>query len=125
MPIGILNPLPPMVSPAGTVEANTGNATLTYANFNKNQTNTGAAGTIQLTLPAAATVAGMSLRVQLTAAQIVQVVPASGEKIFLGGDGVASKWLAIAAVIGNFADLYCDGDKFLCTNYSGVVTKQP
>ncbi len=124
MPTGYMVPHPPVVAPNATVEANTGDATLAVANFGKIQTNTGASATATLTLPSAANAAGCSLKVQLTVAQIVRLTPASGEKIFLGGSGVASKYLNIAAVIGNFVDLYCDGVSYQVINYSGVVTKE-
>lgn len=115
---------PLVVKANATVEANTADATLTVANFGKIQTNTGASGTVVLTLPAASSVAGCALKVQVTAAQIVRCTPASGEKIYLGGSGVASKYLNIAAAIGNFVDLVSDGVQYLVTNYSGVVTKE-
>ena len=67
---------------------------------------------------------GQKTRIQITVAEIVQVKPATGEKIYLGGDGVASKYLNIAAVIGNYAELYCDGTSFYVTAYSGVLTKE-
>lgn len=121
---GYMIPDPPTLAPNATVEANAASATLTVANFGKIQTNTGSSGTVALTLPAASTVAGCGLKVQVTVAQIVQLVPASGEKVFLGGSGVASKYCQIAATIGNFLDLYCDGVQYLVMNYSGVVTKE-
>lgn len=114
----------PIVSPAGTVEANTGDATLAAANFGKIQTNTGASGTAVLTLPAAATVSGKCLKVAVTAAQIVRLLPATGEKIYLNGSGVATKYLNIAAVVGNYVNVYCDGTDYFVVNYAGVVTKE-
>src|SRR5581483_10371145 len=102
-----------------TVEANAADAMLALANFGKIQTNTGASAQIALTLPAASAVAGMAIRIQLTAGLAVKVVPASGEKIFLGGSGVASKYLLIAPAIGNFADLYSDGVQYNVTGQNG------
>src|SRR4051812_25725650 len=117
---------PPLrVRPDATVQANTADGTLTVANGGKIQTNTGAAGTITLTLPAVAASAGSAIKVQVTAAQIVRLDPTGTEKAYLGGDGVAGKYVQIAAVIGNYADLYCDGQYWLVTGYSGVVTKEP
>lgn len=107
-----------------TVKANTSTATMKDYDFEKNNTNTGAADTIVLTLPAASSLAGKKCRFQITVAQIVQVKPATGEKIYLGGDGVASKYLAIAGTIGNYAEIYCDGTNFYVTAYSGVLTKE-
>lgn len=114
----------PIVSPKATVEANTADATLAAANFGKIQTNTGASGTIVLTLPAASTVAGKAIKVALTVAQIVRVKPATGEKVYLTGSGVASKYLNIAGVIGNYVDIYCDGTDFLVVGGDGVLTKE-
>jgi hypothetical protein len=107
-----------------TVKANASTATMKGYDFEKNNTNTGAVGTVVLTLPAASNFKGQKTRIQITAAQIVQVTPASGEKIYLGGDGVASKYLNIAGVIGNYAEIYCDGSSFYVTGYSGVLTKE-
>lgn len=121
---GYLVPAPPFVSPKATVEANAASATLTVANFGKIQTNTGAGAGIVLTLPPASTVAGCSIKVQLTAAQTVTLTPATGEKVYVGGSGVASKYALIAGVIGNFADVFCDGVDYVVTNYNGVVTKE-
>ena len=121
---GIMVPAPPTLAADATVEANAGSATMALANFGKIQTNTGASATIVLTLPKAADVAGMVIRAAVLAAFIVRFTPVSGEKVFLNGSGVASKYVNIAAVIGNFCDLYSDGVQFHVTNYAGVVTKE-
>ncbi|MBN2118507.1 MAG: hypothetical protein JW730_18180 [Anaerolineales bacterium] len=89
----------------------------------KNLTNTGAGASIDITLPAAASAAGMSIHVQITAAWPVVLIPASGESIYLGGSGVADEKLTIAGVIGNYADIYCDGERYLVFDYNGVLTK--
>ena len=107
-----------------TVSAQTATADLATTDFGKVVTNTGAQGTIVLTLPAAASVAGLSMRVQITVAQIVSLSPAATEAVYLGGDGVDDKDLSIAGVIGNYADIYSDGSNYLVTNYSGVLTKE-
>lgn len=114
----------PQVSPKGTVEAQAATADLEVSDFGKINTNTGASGTIVLTLPAAATVAGKTIKIQLTVAQIVRLLPQTGEKIYLGGSGVATKYLNIAGVIGNYAEVYSDGTDYLVTAYSGVLTKE-
>jgi len=124
MGTGFMVPPPPFVSPSATVVAKAADDTLDITDFGKNLTNTGAGATVVLTLPAASAVAGMSTRVQVTAAQIVRVDPNGTEKIYLGGDGAAGKYLNIAAVIGNYADIYCDGVDFHVTAYSGVLTKE-
>jgi predicted RecA/RadA family phage recombinase len=112
------------VSPKATVVAEAASAAIAAADFDKIHTNTGAAAGIVLTLPAAATVAGRAIKVQLTAAQTVTLTPAAGEKVYLGGSGVASKYCLIAGVIGNFLDLASDGTDYLVVGYSGVVTKE-
>lgn len=117
MPFGI-NPK------TATVTARTADTTLTSADFNAITTNTGDTGAQVLTLPAALSTKGMALRVAVTAAQTITLTPASGEKIYLNGDGVASKYCLIAGVIGNFLELYSDGTDYIVTNYSGVVTKE-
>lgn len=123
MSTGYRVPPPPYVNPKATVSAHNANATLTVASMGLQHTNTGA-GNIVLTLPAANACGGSSFRVQLTAAQTVQLLPATTEKIYLGGSGAANKYCQIAGVIGNFADVYSDGVDWMVTNYSGVLTKE-
>lgn len=112
------------ISPKATVSAQAATATLATTDFNKILTNTGSTGTVTLTLPAAADVEWKWIKVQLTVAQIVRLLPATGEKIYLGGSGVASKYLNIAGVIWNYADVYSDGTDYIVTAYSGVLTKE-
>jgi hypothetical protein len=114
----------PVVAPNATVVAKATNANLAAADLGKNITNTGASGTIALTQTAAATVAGTCFRIQLTVAEIVRLTPTATGKVFLGGSGVANKYLEIAGVIGNYADIYCDGTDYHVVGYSGVLTKQ-
>lgn len=114
----------PIVPPSATPVAYTGDATLVAADLNKNVTNTGASGTITLTLPAVSGLSGYTLHVELTVAQIVRVDPAGTESIFLGGSGVAGKYLNIAGVIGNMVDIYCDGTQWIVVNRDGVITKE-
>ena len=107
-----------------TVKANAATATMKDYDFEKNNTNTGAGGAVVLTLPSAASLKDKKTRIQLTVAQDVTLTPASGEKIYLGGSGTASKYLLIAGVIGNYAEIFCDGAAFYVTAYSGVLTKE-
>lgn len=115
----------PTVIQSNTPVAQAATATLTTAALDTIQTNTGASGTTVITLPSVQVSKNRVIRFAQTAAQAVQITPASGEKIFLSGSGVADKYCQIAGVIGNYADLYCDGVNWVVTNYSGVVTKQP
>ena len=114
-----------VVVPDADVSAQSATATLTASDFNKNVTNTGAGGAITLTLPFASVVAEQIIRIQVTAAQIINLSPTAVDAIFLGGDGVLDKDLIIAGVIGNYVDLVSDGESFLVVGYSGVVTKEP
>jgi len=116
-------PEPPLVPADATVVAHDDAVTLTVSSFAKIHTNTGAGASKEWTLPSAQDAAGMSIKAQLTAAQDVVVVPASGEGIFLGGSGTADEKLTIAGVIGNYADIYCDGERYHVIDYSGVLTK--
>jgi hypothetical protein len=113
------------VNPNGTVAAAITGATATWtvADFGQIQNNAGGQ-TLVVTLPAAATVANQSVRIHVLAAQTITLTPASGEKVFLNGSGVASKYLLIAGVVGNFVEVYCDGVSYYVVNYSGVVTKE-
>lgn len=86
--------------------------------------NVGSSGTLVATLPAVSTNAGKYLTFFIGAAQIVRPTPASGEKVYLFGDGVASKYVNIAAVVGNYATLYCDGTAWYVMATNGVVTKE-
>lgn len=112
------------ISPKASVSAQASTATLATTDFNKILTNTWASGTVVLTLPAAADVSWKWIKVQITVAQIVRLTPATWEKIYLGGSGVASKYLNIAGVIGNYADVYSDWTDYIVTWYSGVLTKE-
>jgi len=114
----------PWVSGSATVSAQNNSATLTAATCaGQNVTNTGAGAGILLTLPAVATMKNISFRVQLTVAQIVDLSLAA-TSVYLGGSGVAGKYLRIAAVIGNYADIFCDGTSYHVVGYSGVLTKE-
>lgn len=107
-----------------TVKANTADANMAVADFGKNNTNTGAGGTITLTLPTAASTKDQAFRIQVTVAQIVRLLPQTGEAIYLGGSGVVTKYLNIAGVIGNYANVYSNGASYFVTNYAGVLTKE-
>jgi hypothetical protein len=120
---GYLVPDPPLVPANAEVVEHAAGATLTVASFGKIHTNTGDSDSQELTLPAAADAAGMSLKAQLTVAQDVVLVPASGEAIYLGGSGTDDEKLNIAGVIGNYADIFCDGERYHVFDYSGVLTK--
>lgn len=107
-----------------TVTTKTADYTITAAQLNNIFDNTGDAGTMVLTLPAVKDSLGKCLLVNILAAQIVRLLPVSGEIINLNGSVVVTKYLNIAGVIGNYADLYCDGVQWIVTGYSGVVTKE-
>jgi hypothetical protein len=114
----------PQVPGTASVTALASATTLTSAHYGVNLTNTGAVATLEHALLPAADVKGQVLHFQLTAAQIVRLQPASGEKVYLGGSGVADKYVNVAAVIGNYIELYSDGTDYVVTHYSGVVTKE-
>jgi hypothetical protein len=120
---GFMIPEPPLVPANAGVVEHTADATLTVASFARIHTNTGAGAAKNLTLPSAADAAGMSIKIQITAAWALVLIPASTEKIYLGGDGVADSTLTIAGVIGNYADVYCDGKRYHVIDYNGVLTK--
>lgn len=107
-----------------TVKANAATADVAIADFMKNNTNTGSSGTIVLTLPTAASTKGQVSRVFVSVAQIVRLLPQTGEAIYLAGSGVVTKYLNIAAVIGNYVEIYSDGASYFVTASNGVVTKE-
>lgn len=86
--------------------------------------NTGDTGTMVLTLPAVARAKGKVIKLALTAAQIVRLLPQTGEAINLNGSAVVTKYLNVAGVIGNFVECFCDGTQWVVTDYAGVVTKE-
>ena len=87
--------------------------------------NTGDAGTSIITLPTiTAAMKGKVFGVTALAAQILRVDPAAGEIIWLHGNGVASKYVALSDVISEYIVVYCDGIAWFVTEASGVVTKE-
>ena len=124
MPAGYDSPALQRISANATVAAQAASATLVVTDLSKIQTNTGASAGIALTLPKASVSAGLAVRAVVLVAQTMQFIPATGEKIFLNGSGVADKYVQIAGVIGNFLEIYSDGVQWLVTDYAGVATKQ-
>lgn len=124
MPTGYIIPQPLPVAANATIKAQASTANLAAADFPKINTNTGASGAIVLTLPAASAVAGLSTKIQITVAQQVSLSPAATDAVYLAGSGVDNKDLVIAGVIGNYCDVYSDGENYLVLGYSGVVTKE-
>lgn len=116
----------PQINPVQTPEAFTSTAaqTLTVSDKFKIKTNLSLANTVTITLPAAAAAAGCVIRFAALAAQAMRVAPASGESVYLHGSGVADKYAQLANAIGNYMDLYSDGENWIVARYSGVVTKQ-
>jgi hypothetical protein len=109
-----------------TVLAKTADYTVTLADL-KTETiisNTGASGTIVITLPSVASAKGYVLLLNVLATQIVRALPQTGEAVNYNGSAVVTKYLNIAAVIGNYATLYCDGTQWIVTDANGVVTKE-
>ncbi len=115
----------PSVRPDATVAAKTAAYTVLPADMGTVITNGGSSGTLAFTLPAAKDCTNQVVRFACLAAQIMRPTPVSGESVFLNGSGVASKYINLAAVIGNYVDLYSDGTAWLCTAEAGVITKEP
>jgi hypothetical protein len=88
-------------------------------------TNAGAAGTIVFTLPSVAKAKGHVVLLNVLAAQIVRALPQTGEIVNYNGSVVVTKYLNIAGVIGNYAELFCDGVQWIVRDANGVVTKEP
>ena len=116
-------PLPPIVSPDQAPTAKTAAYPVVAADMFKLFTNTGAGADTPFTLPDPSTVGGCSLKFAVTTANTISVLPPSGGKIYLNGSGTADQKVVIAAVVGNFADVFSDGSSWLVINYSGVLTK--
>lgn len=121
---GSINPVYPKVNRRATVTTKTSDYTILPTELNTIFDNAGDNGTTVLTLPTVKTSKGKTLLLNVLAAQILRALPVTGEAINLNGSAVVTKYLNIAAVIGNYAELYCDGVQWLVTGYSGVVTKE-
>jgi hypothetical protein len=119
------NPLYPQVNVrTATVTAKTTDYTVVVSDLNKVFTNAAAGGTVVFTLPSVAGNAGKALKFHSLAAQIIRLLPATGQAVNLHGSAVVTKYLNVAAVIGNYVDVYCDGYQWIVTGYAGVVTKE-
>lgn len=117
------NPVRPLVDVrTATVTAKT--TDFTIVSMDQVYSNSGASGTVVFTLPTVVGNAGKTLKFHSLAAQIIRALPQTGQAVNLNGSAVVTKYLNIAAVIGNYADLYCDGYQWVVTGYSGVVTKE-
>lgn len=114
----------PQIRANGTVSAQAATATLTTAIAGKILTNTGASGTIVLTLPSAASMKGKTFQVKTTVAQIISLSPESTDAIYLAGSGVDNKDLSITGVIGNTVTIYSNGSDYEAYYPNGVVTKE-
>lgn len=86
--------------------------------------NAGDAGVQVLTLPAVALAKGKVIRAHVLAAQVIRLLPATGEAINYNGSAVVTKYLNVAGVIGNHVEVFCDGTQWVVTQGNGVVTKE-
>lgn len=120
----LFRPVMPSMSGAASALAKTGDYTVLAADFGKILTNTGAGGTVVFTLPSAVTYPGVVIRVHLFAAQVVRLLPVTGQAIALNSSAVVTKYLNIAGVIGNYCEVVSDGTQWLVSHYAGVVTKE-
>lgn len=118
------HPRYPTVAASGTTVAKTADYPVVAGDLGKIFTNAAAGGTVVLTLPAVAASAGKALKVTCLAAQIIRLLPVTGEAIYLNGSGVVTKYLNIAGVIGNYVDIVSNGTYWEVAGYSGVVTKE-
>lgn len=95
------------VAKARTVTAKTAGYTLVTADSGGHFTNTGAAGAVALTLPAAAS--GLVYSAEVTAAQTFGFTAAGGAKIYVGATGSAANGTATANALKACLTLICDG----------------
>lgn len=119
------NPLYPMVDPrTATVTTKTADYTILPTELNGIFNNAGDDGTLVFTLPSVAVSKGKCLKFHSLAAQIIRLLPVTGQAINLHGSAVVTKYLQVAGVIGNYVDVYCDGTQWIVTGGSGVITKE-
>lgn len=117
----------PTINPrTATVTTKTADYTITVADVSTPTifNNSGDTGTMVLTLPSVSAAKGKVVRVHLLAAQIVRLLPVSGEAVNYNGSAVVTKYLNIAGVIGNYVEVFCDGTQWVVTQANGVVTKE-
>ncbi len=115
----------PQINPVQTPVDHAAGFTMDADDMGKIHTNTGEADNSAWELPLASAVPGCVFRAHATVAQTITFEPgAATEKIYLHGDGVANKHLVLAGVIGNYVDLYSDGEVWIVARYSGVLTKE-
>lgn len=109
-----------------TVTTKTADYTITVADVSTPTifNNSGDNGTMVLTLPSVSAAKGKVVRVHLLAAQIVRLLPVSGQAVNYNGSAVVTKYLNIAGVIGNYVEVFCDGSQWVVTQANGVVTKE-
>jgi hypothetical protein len=108
-----------------TVEAHTAADTLLASETGTCHTNTGASGTIAITLPAA--VVGLHFYFAIGAAQILQIEPASGETISLPSSGVpesANDYIAADAVGETVHLMCCKAANWNVMGYTGTWSGQ-
>lgn len=117
----------PTINPrTATVTTKTADYTITVADVSTPTifNNSGDTGTMVLTLPSVSAAKGKVVRVHLLAAQIVRLLPVSGQAVNYNGSAVVTKYLNIAGVIGNYVEVFCDGTQWVVTQANGVVTKE-
>ena len=111
---------------ARTVEAHTADDTLTNVESGSVHTNTGASGTITLTLPAA--IVGVEFYFRVGAAQALRIDPNGTETISLpstGVPGAAGKYL-VADAIGESVHLVCcSAGSWTAFGFTGTWTAEP
>ncbi len=90
-----------------TVVANTGDGTISAANLQRaTHTNTGAAGTVTLTLGEAQCTVGYAVTFYVTETQAIKVVPFTGDQIMTLTDA-ATDSITSDTIIGSFVSLGC------------------
>lgn len=124
---GSLMPAYPTIDPrTATIATKTANYTITLEDLETPTifNNAGDDGNQVLTLPAVADAKGKVVRAHALAAQTIQLDPQTGEAVNYNGSAVVSKYVQLAGVIGNYIELFCDGEQWIVTQANGVVTKE-
>lgn len=115
----------PVIDPTLTPTALATTAAVTAAQIaGQNLTNTGAGGGTVYTLPKANTMPNQGFRFYVTVAQTSAFSPVATEYVALAGSKVVNKDLQISAVVGQFVDVYSNGENWVCWNHSGIVIKE-
>jgi len=87
--------------------------------------NEGSGGALVVTLPNPVESREGVIRFAIIDAQNISIYPYPGGVVALNGDVDTGEYVDLPDTVGNYAELYCDGEKWQVTHYSGSLSKLP